>query len=80
MDFILLQAAGEAASIGSQATDFLVGNWAVLAAAVGLIIATVFILTKRIPDPNFSAPVPNAEMVRSAMESPLKILDSFPSR
>ena len=46
MDFILLQAAGEATSIGSQATDFLVGNWAVLAAAVGLIIATVFILTQ----------------------------------
>ena len=46
MDFVLLQAAGEVGTIGGQAANFLAGNWTVLAAAVGLIIATVFILTQ----------------------------------
>jgi len=46
MDLILLQAGAEAGAIGGQAANFLAGNWAVLAAAVGLIIATVLILTQ----------------------------------
>ena len=46
MDLTLLQIGTEAGTIGGQAVNFLAGNWAVLAAALGLIIATVLILTQ----------------------------------
>ena len=46
MDYILLQVGGEVGSIGGEAVNFLAGNWIVLAGAIGLIIATVVILTQ----------------------------------